>query len=458
MNSMYNAFDYVDRHFEKMLTDLKEICACPGTASNPEGLEATRRCLMSKMKSIGLSPILHGVEGGNALISARVDGKRPDTLLFYNHYDVVEPGRHENWSIPDPFDARIVDDKIVARGVSDNKGALYSRLHALEALLASGAELPVSVKLLFEGDEESSSPSMHRFLEEQRETFRELTQANVCVWENGCNDAEGNTWLRMGVRGSVAFDLRVTTARTDVHGRMGATVPSASWRMVWALSTLKGPDERIAIEGFYDDALPATEADLEVLHAFPYDERSFKEKIGFSAYLGDATGDALKRRIYMEPSLSICGLEAGEVHNGVRGIVPHTAYARISFYLVADQDPAKLAGLLRRHFDRHGFPDVEIVQQGGVDRPIRTPVDLPFRRRACDVAKLVYEKPMVVELTQLGAGPAGMFREVWPALPIVGFGPASTTGNHHAPDENMRLVDYKNAVKYLIALLYSYEN
>lgn len=458
MNQIQKAFDYVDTHFEEMIADLRNLCACPGTASNPEGLEAARRHLMTKMKKLDLSPCLHEVPGGNALISAHVRGSGPGTILFYNHYDVVEPGKYENWSIPDPFDARIVDDKIIARGVSDNKGALYSRLHAMEAMAAAGIALPVSVKFLFEGDEESSSPSMHRFREEHRDQFRELTRADVCVWENGCNDAEGHSWLRMGVRGSAAFDLRVTTAKTDVHGRMGATVPSASWRLVWALSTLKGPDERVAIEGFYDDVLPATQADLDVLHVFPYDEQAFKKKIGFSAYLNNATGDALKRQIYMEPSLSVCGLEAGEVHNGVRGIVPHTAYARISFYLVANQDPMKLAGMLRRHFDKHGFPDVEVVQQGGFDRPIRTPADTPFRKRACDVAATVFDRPMVVELTQLGAGPASMLRDVWPELPVVGFGPANTTGNHHAPDENLRLRDYKNAIKYIIALFHSYGN
>lgn len=454
---MQKAFDYVDEHFDSMLEELKAVCAFCSTAADPEGLEATRGHIVAKMESLALSPRLHPVEGGNALISAGYEGSCGETLLFYNHYDVVEPGKFENWTIRDPFDARIADGRIYARGVSDNKGALYSRLHAVQAMLAVSGESPVGLKFLVEGDEEISSPSMHRFIKTQSETFRELTRADVCVWENGCNDDSGHSWLRMGVRGSAAFDLRVTTSNTDVHGRMGAAVPSASWRMVWALATLKTPGERVAIEGFYDRVLPAAERDLEVLRAFPYEEKAMKQRMGFSEYLGNAEGEELKRRVYMEPSLSICGLEAGEVHNGVRGIVPHTAYARVSFYLVADQAPSELGGMLRRHFDRHGFPDVEITRCGGTDRPVRTPVDTPFRKRACDVAAEVFSQPMVVELTQLGAGPAGVFRDAWPELPIVGFGPANTGGNHHAPDENLKLDDYKNAVKYLIALFYSYE-
>jgi len=171
-----------------------------------------------------------------------------------------------------------------------------------------------------------------------------------------------------------------------------------------------------------------------------------------------ATGDALKRRIYLEPSLSICGLESGEVHNGVRGIVPHSAYARISFYLVADQDPVELSTLLRKHFDKHGFPDVEVVQVGGSNRPVRTPVDIPFRERICNAAAMVYEKPMVVELTALGGGPAIYIREACPDIPIVGFGPGNTNSNHHAPNENLKLQDYKESIKHIVALLYSYES
>ena len=456
---MQKAFDYVDRHFDSMVEDLRVVCAAPSVAGNAEGLEATRKCIFSKMESLALHPSLHSVEGGNALISAwsgKESCRDKAELLFYNHYDVVEPGRFENWRHGNPFDARIEDGRIYARGVSDDKGPLYSRLHAVQAMMAVEGKMPVGVKFLVEGDEETSSYSMTRFAVEHPDVFRELTRAEVCVWENGRNDEAGHPWLRMGVRSGMGFDLRVTTANTDVHGRMGAVMESASWRMVAALATLRTSDGRIAIEGFYDRVIPVTEQDLEVLRAFPYDEEGQKKKMGFSSYLNGATGETLKKQIYLEPAMSICGLEAGEVHNGVRGIVPHTAYARLSFYLVADQDPSELQPMLRRHFDRHGFSDIEISSLAEPHRPVRTPVDVPFRFRACEAAKQVFDKPMVIELTQLGAGPASVIRDAWPKIPVIGFGPGNTDGNHHAPDENLKLEDYRKAVKYLIALFYSY--
>ncbi|HWR12761.1 MAG TPA: M20/M25/M40 family metallo-hydrolase [Rectinemataceae bacterium] len=409
------------------------------------------------MTMIGLRCSRHEVGGGNALLTSERSGTTNDRVLFYNHYDVVEEGRKELWKTGDPFRAEVVDGKIYARGISDNKGGLFSRLHAVQAILAVRGTLPATVKFLIEGDEETSSPSMFRFAEENPEEFRSLTEADVCVWENGRKDEGGHPWARFGVRGSCAFDLRVTTAKSDTHSRMGATIPSASWRLVWALASLKGVDEKIRVDGFYDRVIPPTESDFEILRQFPYEEGVQKEKLGIKSYLLNATGEELKKRVYLEPSLSICGLESGEVHNGVRGIVPCKAYARISFYLVADQDPSELGSLLRRHLDKHGFPDIEVAQAGGANRPVRTPVDIPFRERVCEAAAKVYKEPMVIELTQLGGGPAIAIRNAWPEIPVVGFGPGNTGSNHHAPDENLKLLDYVEAVKHVAALLCSYD-
>lgn len=450
-------FEYIDVHSHEMLGDLKDVCRFRSVAGDIEGLEATRRYIETKMTKIGLRCSRHEVEGGNALLTSERSGTTNNTILFYNHYDVVEEGRKELWMTGAPFQAEVFDGTIYARGISDNKGGLFSRLHAVQAILAVCGTLPATVKFLIEGDEETSSPSMFRFAKEHPEEFRSLTEADVCVWENGRKDESGHPWARFGVRGSCAFDLRVTTAKSDVHSRMGATIPSASWRLVWALASLKDADEKVRIDGFYDRVIPPTESDFEVLRQFPYEERAQKEKLGIKGYLLGATGEALKRRVYLEPSLSICGLEAGEVHDGVRGIVPGKAYARISFYLVADQDPSELGSLLRKHLDKHGFSDVEVVQAGGANRPVRTSVDIPFRARLCEAAAKVYKEPMVIELTQLGGGPAIAIRNAWPEIPIVGFGPGNTGSNHHAPDENLKLQDYWEAVKHVAALLCSYD-
>lgn len=457
---MDEIFDYVDAHFDEMMEELREFCSIRSVAGDTEGLEASRKWIQARLEAAGISWERHEIEGGNALISAEavcgkpgVAGKKPaPALLFYNHYDVVREGREELWTAP-PFVPEIRDGVLYGRGVSDNKGPLLSRIQAVEAVKRVMGRLPVNVKFLFEGDEETGSPSLAGFAAEEPERFKRLTGADACLWENGRRDEAGRPWARFGVRGSVSFDLSVELANKDVHSRMGTVVPSASWRLVWALATLKGEDERITIDGFYDDVLPVTERDKEILNAFPYEEEKKRRELGLPAFLKNASGLELKKQIYMEPSLSVCGLEAGEMYNGVRGIVPHKASARISFYLVANQNPDRLEKLLRAHLNRRGFADVRIERHGG-NTPVRTPMDIPFREILIRSAKKAYDAPMVIEPTALGGGPAIYFHRAWPEMPIIGVGPGNTNANHHAPDENIRLEDYRASVKHMIALLY----
>lgn len=454
MDQLQQMFDYVDAHLDEMLGELKQVCSFRSVEGDREGLSAARSYILEKWKAVGLDAAEYPVEGGNSILYSDNPGDTEGCLLLYNHYDVVHEGKAENWRTGAPFKAEVIDGKMYARGVSDNKGGLFCRIHALETIRRIAGTLPVRVKLFVEGDEETSSPSMKRFMDDRPELYRELTKADACIWEGGVTDDEGRPWVRFGVRGNCTFELSVQTADVDCHGRMGATVPSASWRLVWALSTLKNEDEEILIDGFYDDVVPAADSDLEVLHNFPYEEEKLKARMGFQVYLKNATGDELKRRIYMEPTLSICGLEAGELYNGPRGIVPHKALARISFYLAANQDPQKVHRQLRSHLDRHGFGDVSLTYKGG-EGAVRTPVDIPLRETLFRAAEQVYGQPMVLELTQLGAGPAACFRKPWPGLPIVSVGTANGGSNHHAPDENIRVEDYRKAVKYMIALLYA---
>lgn len=457
MTPKEKALAWVDNHFDECLAELKNAVTCESYADNKDGLERMRQTLETDLRRAGLSAKRHSVVNGNALISASIMGNAPETLLFYNHYDVVLPGESENWTNRAPF---AIDERggvLYGRGVSDNKGGLYCRIHSVRAMMEANGSVPLNLKFLVEGDEESSSPSMSRFAREHPEDFKELVKADVCLWENGCNDAAGHPFLRCGVRAAVAFDLRVSTAASDVHSRMGATVPSASWRLIWALSSMKDAEtDLVTIDGFYDNVLPVTDADRAVLHDFPFDEAAMRRALALKSFVRGATGDQLKQQMYMEPSFSVCAVEAGEPQSGVRGIVPHTAWARINFYLVANQDPDDIERKLRAHLISRGFGDVEATRLGGESRPVRISSDHPFRYRACEVASRVYDQPMVIELTQMGAGPASILADACPSMPIFGIGPANTTANHHAPDENMRITDYKNAIKYLIELCYSY--
>lgn len=454
MKNIKKAFDYVDKNFDSMIEELREVCSYRSVEGDQEGLRQTREYILRKMKDIGLNTELHEVPEGNPIIFSEKEGMLNNTLLFYNHYDVVPEGPVECWK-HHPFECEIENGKLYARGVSDNKGGLFSRLHAIQAITSAEKELPIGVKFLVEGDEESCSPSLYKFAEENQGLFKNLISADGCIWENGRKDENGYPWARFGVRGGLEAELSVKTSEKDIHERNGAIVPNAAWRLVWALASIKDKNENVLIEGFYDDVLDLTEQDKKVLEDFPYNEQELKDNIGIDKYLLDLKGYDLKKRLYAEPAVTINGIESGKMYETIRSINPHYAYARVHFSLAANQDPERIKILFRRHLDKNGFSDVHIEYKGQ-NTPVRTPVDVRLKDIIYKAAELVYQKPMVLELTALGGGPGILFRKHWPDMPIIGIGPASTGSGHHSPDENLVLEDYKEAIKHIIALLYTY--
>ena len=449
-------FKYVDDNFEKMIFELQEVCKFRSVIGDKEGLEQTKEYIFEKMKLMDLDCNSYSVDGENPILFGKKNGDVDKTILFYNHYDIVPEGDYKEWKYS-PFEGKIHDGKIYARGISDNKGGLFSRLHAIEAILEVEKKLPVNVKFLVEGDEETGSKGLYKFSKENEEIFKNLTKSNLCIWENGRKDEFGNPWARFGVRGGIGLELTCKTADVDVHARMGSIMPNAAWRLLWALNTLKNHKGEILLEGFYDKILPLTDNEVEVLKKFPFDEDKLQNRTGNSSFIDNTSGYDLKEKLYTKPELIINGLESGEMYKGKRLIIPHSAMAKLNFNLVADQDPDEIIDLLRKHLQDNGFGDIDI-RITGKNKPVRTAITDELTNLVVKSAEKVYEKPMVIELTALGGGPGKVFRDVWDELPIVGVGPANTGSSHHGPNENLNLNDYKESIKYIIALLYKYKS
>lgn len=444
---MKRAFEYIDLNFEKLVSELQDICRQPSIAAQNVGMQETAQKIIAKMKSLGIHCELFPVENGYPIIYGEIQGTSDKTLLFYNHYDVQPPEPLDKWTYP-PFGAEIHEGKLYARGVSDNKGALYSRLHAIEAILKTGGKLPVNIKFLVEGEEEIGSPNLEKFVLEHKGLFR----ADACIWENSFKDELDNPMVRLGNKGMLYVELRVRSANTDFHSRMAPVIPNAAWRLVWALSTLKGVDDRVLIEGFYDRVKPIPPEELEVLAQMPSPEEELKKRAGIQSFLNGVTGIEFANAMYNSPTCTICGLESGYTGKGQKTVLPCTARAKIDFRLVVDQKPEEICNLLRAHLDKHGFNDVEI-EVLSMATPAKTEVTTPFVEVVRKSAALVYDKPLVIEPTSAGTGPRYVFSS-WTDMPIAAIGPGYAGSLNHAPNENIRLEDYREATKHVVALLY----
>ena len=446
--SAYAAIDrYLEAHFDESIAELSRLCAQPSVSAQNWGLSECAELVGEMLRKRGFSVRVIPT-GGAPVVYAERKGRGDKTLLFYNHYDVQPPEPLELWLSP-AFEPTIRDGKLYARGVGDDKGHITSRLFAIDALLDQDGELPCSVKFVIEGEEETSSMHLKPFVQANAE----LLKADACVWEFGGVDFRGMPIQHLGLRGICYVELSVETANQDVHSGLGGSIfQNAAWRLTWALSTLKGPDECIRIPGYYDAVRQPSARDRELIEALPETAEEYRSRYGVGEFLKGLTGGAdLRIAEVFEPTCTICGLTSGYQGPGSKTVLPARASAKVDFRLVPDQSPELTLRLLREHLDREGFADVKIEFLGG-ESPARTDPDDPFVKLVVDAAEEPYGMKMQMVPMIGGSGPNHTFIETL-HIPVVTSGIGDPGGQAHAPNENIRLDLYLKGAQHIARIL-----
>ncbi len=439
---------YLDTHLEEAISQLREYVALASVSAQRQAIAETADFVRRMLESIGAAAqVIEKEEPGNPVVLGELAGDSPRTLLLYNHYDVQPPEPFDLWTAP-PFELRRDGDHLYARGISDNKGHLVSRLLAIRALQeASGGRLPVTLKFLVEGDEEIGSPKLEEFVEQHRQRLA----ADVCLHEGGGVNATGRPVISLGVKGILAVQLRVRTAVRDSHSSLGVTVPNAAWRLVWALASLKDADEHIRIPGFYDDARPPTEQEDALLRELPSEEEKLRERLELRDFVCGVRGYDYNRRFVFEPTCTINGLSSGYEGPGMKTVLPSEATAKLDFRLVPDQEPADIAEKLRRHLAAEGFDDVEVTTAEG-EFPARSDAGHPFVELVRSTARDVYEKEPVTFPNGAGTQPLHPMMSLLD-VPMASAGIGHPDGRAHAPDENIHLSDFIVGTKHVAAII-----
>lgn len=442
--SNYNKIDaYLDTNIDISITELSQLVAQPSVAAQDWGLVECANLVGQMLTKRGFTVEILPT-GGPPVVFAECKGKREKTLLFYNHYDVQPAEPLELWETP-PFEPTIRDGKLFGRGVSDDKGHLVSRLFALDALLDVDGTLPCNIKFIIEGEEETSSVHLHDFIKNNKPRLA----ADACVWEFGGVDHREVPMQYLGLRGICYVELLVNTASTDLHSGLGGSIlPNAAWRLIWALNTLKGSDERIHIPGFYDAVKQPSDRDLDLMAALPDVEEEYKSRFGVKEFIKGLKGGAeLRIAEVFEPTCTICGLTSGYQGPGSKTVQPARASAKVDFRLVADQMPEDILKKLRAHLDTEGFSDVQINYLGG-EPSARTDPDDPFVQIVIETAKDVYGVPMQIVPMVGGSGPNYPFVHDL-GLPVATAGLGYPDTRAHAPNENLRIDLYLKHAKHI---------
>jgi acetylornithine deacetylase/succinyl-diaminopimelate desuccinylase-like protein len=444
----YAAIDrYLTDHLDESIAELSRLCAQPSVSAQNWGLGECAELTASMLRQRGFETTIMATKGA-PLVYAERRGRSRKTLLFYNHYDVQPAEPLELWDSP-PFEPSLRDGKLYARGVSDDKGHIVSRLFAIDALLARDGELPCGVKFVIEGEEETSSANLKPFVEQNVELLR----ADACVWEFGGVDFQETPMQYLGLRGICYVELSVETAAQDVHSGLGGSIfPNAAWRLTWALASLKGPGERIRIPGHYDRVRQPSKRDRELMAALPETSGEYKQRYGLGGFLrGMEGGVELRLAEVFEPTCTICGLTSGYQGPGSKTVLPARASAKVDFRLVPDQTPEEVLANLRKHLDREGFGDIQIAYLGG-EAPARTDPDDPFVRLVVDAAEEPYGRKMQIVPMVGGSGPNHIFIEKL-GVPVVTSGVGHPGAQAHAPNENLRLDLYLKGAQHVARIL-----
>lgn len=442
---MKDVLAFVDQNKDLYIRWLQELCRQPSIATQDRGMSEAAAMVEKLIADIGGKAEQIETAGYPVVYGEFAYGKKK-TLSCYNHYDVQPEDPVDLWKWP-PFAAEIHDGRIYARGVADNKGNLVARLAAVHAYLAVRGELPVNVKFFVEGEEEIGSPSLRGFVEKNKE----LLQSDGCIWEFGYKNADGRIKATFGVKGMCYVELVCRGANTDMHSSNAAVFENPAWRLVWALQTMKTPDEKVQIRGFYDRVKPPTAADYEALAAMEYDEEKTLEKFGLNSFLLNLSGLPLKEKLIYQPTCTICGFESGYTEKGKKTVLPAEARVKLDFRLVPDQDPHEIQRLIRQHLDEHGFSDIEIITHT-LTYPAQTPLNSQLAEAVIESAVEVYGKKPVIEPMSPATGPMYIFCQQL-GIPSVSVGVGNFTSNNHAPNENIFVDDFILGIKHIAAIM-----
>lgn len=357
-DTMQNAIDFLQETQDKILEDYKELLRFPSISADPAYADEVKACadwIVGQLQALGFDNCEAIATAGLPVVYGdwlHAGADKP-TVLVYAHYDVQPVDPLPLWH-SEPFEAVIDDSKITARGASDNKAGVWGNLKTFEALLRANGRLPVNVKIMFEGEEESGSPSIRDFVLANKERLR----AHVLLNCDG-DLAPDSPKLYYGGRGMVTAQARVSGPSADIHsGLYGGLVQNPLHVAGKIIGSFHDEQGRINLPGYYDDVIAAAPEEKQRIEAgFPAE--TLLEGAGVGQFWGEAIAPAAERAT-VYPTLDVVGMWGGYQGPGIKTIIPAEANFKITMRLAPDQGPAQVAQALKKYVESFATDTVQV--------------------------------------------------------------------------------------------------
>ncbi len=447
----------IERYFQERrgdhLEELESFLRIPSVSSLSEhkkDMLTAAEWLVKAFEKAGLENVKIDETGGHPLVYAdwlHAEGK--PTVLVYGHYDVQPVDPLHLWESP-PFEPQVRDNKLYARGASDDKGQTFMHIKAAEALLQLNGELPVNMKFIIEGEEEIGSPSLPAYVEKNKEAL----EADLIVISDTGMQGPGRPAVCYGLRGLAGIQIDVKGPKGDLHsGLYGGAVQNPLHAIVEILESFRDKEGVIQVEGFYDDVLPVSDKERAEFASLEFDLENEKKELGITEDFGEKEYSFVERT-WIRPTLEINGITGGFSGEGIKTVLPAEASSKITCRLVPNQDPDDIVAKLKAHVESHKPAGVSVaISEFDKGKPFLTPFDHPAIQAAGRSYEKIYGVPTA--FTRMGGSIpiVAAFDEILERpVVLMGFGLASE--NFHAPNEHFHLENFDKGLRVICDYLF----
>jgi len=430
---------HLEAGHDRILAELVEFAAIPSVSTDPAhtaDLHAAAAWVAAKLEAAGPFTVQTiATPGANVIFAEWLGAPGAPTVLIYGHYDVQPEDPIDRWQSP-PFRPTLRDGRLYARGVSDDKGPMLIPIKVAEAFFATAKRLPVNVKFMIEGEEETGSPNLEAFVARHRH----LLAADVVISADGAMWRIDEPSLTVANRGLAKLEFTLQGAAKDLHsGRHGGSVANPLHAMAQLIASLHQPDGRVAVTGFYDRVRELSADERSEIARLPFSEAAYLAQVGAASAVGEAGYSTLERQ-WTRPTLEVNGMWGGYQGPGSKTVVPSEAHAKISCRLVPDQDTDEIVALVVQHLERHLPPGTRLTVAPGTHgaRPYHIDRDHPVLKAAEAALEATYgTAPLIVRMG--GTVPVAEIFQRLMGLATVYFSFSTGDEDFHSPNEFFRV-------------------
>lgn len=441
--------NYLERNRADLLKRLHQFLSIPSISTDftyKKEIEASAEFVADYVREIGFQSIEIMETDGHPLVFAEWNGAGADapTVLFYGHYDVQPVDPLEAWE-SNPFEPEIRDGRIFARGASDDKGQVFMHLAVFEAFMKTNDKLPINVKLCIEGEEEIGSTNLYPLLKEHKDKF---AADFVVISDSGMVEKNQPTIL-YGLKGFTGLEVTVRGPAQDLHsGLYGGAVRNPIMALSHILTSMKNEDEQITMDGFYDDVIPLSEKERELIRKVKGE--NYAQSTGVTETVSELGYDA-KEHTMARPTFEVNGIYGGYQGEGTKTIIPATATAKLTCRLVPNQDPEKIQHLVKEHIERVKpiGVEVEVKLEKLSSKAYMVEPDHPYIQTAARCYEKAFQKETVF-VRMGGSIPVVEWLDEIYQVPIVLLGFGTPDDRLHSPNESFPLDSYDKGIETLV--------